>query len=156
MDDKFLELAVNRHAARIAADDRDLLAYTSVMANTSYRNTYGLSRYIPAAVKKEIRRRCGFGCVICGNAIITYEHIDPPFAIARTHDPKRMTLLCGTHQTESTKGLLSKETITSADSNPFCKQKGYARHLFDLGGIRPVLVVGSNTLTECGTHHRIR
>ena len=33
-------------------------------------NKHGLSRDIPRAVKTVVRRRCGFGCVICGNAIV--------------------------------------------------------------------------------------
>src|ERR1035438_5428034 len=116
----------------------------------SQRNKYGLSRHIPNAVKMAIRRRCGFGCVMCGNAIITYEHIDPPFAETRKHDPTCMTLLCGGCQLESSKGTLSKETIKAADKNPFCKTKGHARHLFDLGGKKPTLLLGGNDFTECG------
>jgi hypothetical protein len=113
-------------------------------------NKYKLSRNIPQSVKTEVRRRCGFGCVLCGNAIITYEHIDPPFANARKHDPKCITLLCGDHQIQSSKGLLSKERIKKADGDPYCRQKGHAKHLFDLGGKKPILLVGGNNFTECG------
>lgn len=39
---------------------------------------------------------------------------------------------------------MSKETIAAADRDPKCKQVGYADHMFDLGAIKPHLVVGSN------------
>ena len=114
------------------------------------KNKLGLTRDIPVAVKKTVRRRCGFGCVTCGKAIITYEHFAPPFRNAHKHDPTGITLLCGQHQIESMKGLLSKATIGMADRNPHCKAAGYSKHLFDLGGIRPKLVIGNNNFTECG------
>lgn len=88
--------------------------------------------------------------MICGNAIITYEHFNPPYKDARRHDPKGMTLLCGAHQLETSKQLLSKETIAQADSDPFCKRVGYAKHLFDLGGRKPKLVIGGADVSECG------
>jgi hypothetical protein len=88
--------------------------------------------------------------VICGDAIFTFEHIEPGFANASEHDPKKITLLCGSHQLESTKGLLSKSKIRDADQHPYCKQLGHARHIFDLGGARPIILLGGNDFTECG------
>lgn len=122
------------------------------MSNTRIksRNKYGLARYIGEAVRREVRRRCGFGCVICGDAIITYEHFDPPFKDAKHHDPKGITLLCGGHQLETTKGLLSKTTIAEHDKDPHSKQTGQARLLFDLGGRKPRLLFGGAHVTECG------
>jgi hypothetical protein len=114
------------------------------------RNKYGLARYIPSPIRKEIRRRCGFGCAICGDAIITYEHIDPPFEEAQSHEPSCITLLCGTHQLQSTKGILSKQTIKENDRDPYCNRVGHANHIFDLGGNRPNLLIGGNDFTECG------
>jgi magnesium chelatase family protein len=46
-------------------------------------NKHGLSRTIPAEIRREIRQRSKFGCVICRNAIYTYEHIDPTFVNAK-------------------------------------------------------------------------
>ncbi len=113
-------------------------------------NKHGLQRKPSAAVRREIRRRCGFGCVICGSAIITYEHFSPEYKDAMYHNPKGMTLLCGTHQLETSKGLLSKKTIAEADRDPFCKKTGYAKHLLDLGGKKPTLLIGGVDATECG------
>ena len=114
------------------------------------KNRFGLSRDIPSDVRKRVRRRCGFGCAICGNAIVTYEHFDPPFREARAHKSEGITLLCGTHQLESSKGLLSKETIARANANPICRERGYASHSLDLGSGRPMLVVGGTDFTQCG------
>lgn len=116
-------------------------------------NRHGLQRPPSPAVKKEIRQRCGFGCVICGAAIVTYEHFDPPFRDAQCHDPRGMTLLCGAHQLETSKGLLSKQTIAEANRDPFCKRVGYAKHLFDLGGKKPKIMMGGADVSDCG--HRI-
>ncbi len=110
------------------------------------RNRFGLSRYIPAAIRKQVRRRCKFGCVVCGKAIWTYEHIDPPFSDARVHDPTKITLLCGHHQLESSKGLLSKKSIQEFDANPMGSRRGYVDAIFDLNGKVPSLVLGTNKL----------
>lgn len=98
-----------------------------------------------------MRRRCGFGCVICGNAIVTYEHFDPPFREARTHRAEGITLLCGSHQLESSKGLLSRDSIKRANAKPCCQQRGYAAHVLDLGDERPKLLVGGSDVTDCGS-----
>jgi len=113
-------------------------------------NKHGLTRYIPAIVRKHVRRRCGFGCVVCGCAVITYEHFNPPFRDAREHRAEGMTLLCGHHQLESSKGLLSKETISKADFDPYCKQKGYSNQTLDIGHSRPELYLGGTDVTICG------
>lgn len=74
-------------------------------------NKFGLSRNIPVDVKREIRRRSKFGCVICRCAFYQYEHIDPEFHKAQEHDPKHICLLCGHCHDKVTRGLLSKDTV---------------------------------------------
>jgi hypothetical protein len=81
-------------------------------------NRHGLSRDIPADVVRSVRRHDGFGCVVCGSAIYTYEQIDPEFADAEAHEADKIALLCATHHDMVTRGLLSKETIKSAKRNP--------------------------------------
>ncbi len=77
-------------------------------------NKHGLSRNIPASVKREVRRHSKFGCVICRQLICEYEHIDPPFAEATAHEADKICLLCPTHHSEATKGLLSKGQVEEA------------------------------------------
>ena len=113
-------------------------------------NKHGLSRTIPADVKRAVRQRCGFGCVICGDAIVEYEHVEPLFAEAEQHDNSRITLLCPSHHSQSTKGLLAKSTIRNADRSPFCKRGYSPKHLLNIGSRLPTIMVGGNDLTHCG------
>lgn len=115
------------------------------------KNRFGLSRDIPSDVRRRVRRRCGFGCVVCGSAIITYEHFDPPFRDAKKHQAEGITLLCGSHQLESSKGLLSRESIARFNVHPCCLQRGYASHPLDLGSRRPRVLMGGTNFTNCGT-----
>lgn len=86
---------------------------------------------IPAGVKRAVRQRCGYGCVICGLPLYTYEHIDP-YASVLEHDEGNLTLLCDRHQRESTNGLLPKEEIARSNRDPVNVSAGetytYALH----------------------------
>ncbi|MDW7674910.1 MAG: SEC-C metal-binding domain-containing protein [Bacillota bacterium] len=109
----------------------------------AYTNKYGLSRDINEPIKREIRQRCGFGCIICGSAVYQYEHVDPPFAEAKVHDPNSIVLLCGGCHDRVTRGLLSKDTIKIKSANPKCKEQGFSFGPFDLGTISPEIVIGT-------------
>ncbi|HSX32394.1 MAG TPA: hypothetical protein VLF43_03965 [Candidatus Saccharimonadales bacterium] len=116
----------------------------------SNKNKHGLSRDVPTAIKRKIRQMCGFGCVICGSAIHTYEHIDPTFNEATIHDPARMTLLCEQHQGLTTRGFLSKESIKKGTEHPKCLEKGFSFGPFDIGSDHPEVQVGSVTAKNVG------
>jgi hypothetical protein len=77
------------------------------------QNKHGLQRHIPEDMALEIRRRSKFGCVVCRCAIYQYEHIDPEFADAKSHDPDKICLLCGGCHDRVTRGRLSKETVSA-------------------------------------------
>jgi hypothetical protein len=85
-------------------------------------NRYGLSRKIPAEVSLEVRQRCGFGCVICGEAYIDYDHFDPEFADAKSHSASGITLLCKKHHGLKTGGQISKSKVSDANKDPYCKK----------------------------------
>ncbi|WNG79930.1 hypothetical protein C6A86_016810 [Mycobacterium sp. ITM-2016-00316] len=51
---------------------------------------------IPDPMKREVRQRCGFGCVICGHPIYEYEHMDD-YAVVKRHGVANITLLCDGH-----------------------------------------------------------
>jgi len=70
-------------------------------------NKHCLKREIPAAVKRTVRQACGFGCMVCGEAIYEYEHIDPEFAEAKEHSPDAIGLLCPTCHARVTRRLYS-------------------------------------------------
>lgn len=96
-------------------------------------NKHGLSRYISADIRREIKKRCGFGCVVCGSAFYEYEHIDPEWHDAIEHNADKMTLLCGSCHDRVTKGFLSKQTVTECNTDPECLKSGFSYGAFDIG-----------------------
>src|SRR5439155_1627187 len=50
-------------------------------------------RDIPEPIKRQIRQRCGFGCVLCGLPLFEYEHLKG-WANVQRHMPEEITLLC--------------------------------------------------------------
>lgn len=110
-------------------------------------NQYGLSRYIPAPIAKKVRKRCGFGCVVCGSIIYQYHHFDPPFNQAREHNPEGITLLCGDCHIRADKKLLSDITIRKAAKKPKCLEQGFSHFPLDVGERFPVVLLGNSTLT---------
>ncbi|MGX7743740.1 SEC-C metal-binding domain-containing protein [Rhodopseudomonas parapalustris] len=107
------------------------------------RNRFGLSRNIPADVRRQVRRRDGFGCIVCGKAIYDYEHINPEFADATRHDPDGIVLLCISCHGKKTRGFLSLETICAARANPKCKQQGFSFEPLDIGQSPPQIIIGT-------------
>ncbi|TCV17902.1 CRISPR-associated Cas5-like protein [Vibrio crassostreae] len=108
-------------------------------------NKYGLTDTIASPVKREVRQRCGFGCVNCGNAVYQYEHLEPTFAEAKEHNPDHIVLLCGGCHDRVSRKILSKETIKVRSQNPICKQKGFSFGPFDLGLVEPTVKIGTLT-----------
>lgn len=105
-------------------------------------NRHGLPRYIPAGVKRMVRNRCGYGCVICGSIIYEYHHLNPPFRYATEHDPDGIVLLCGTCHIKAEKGLLSDATIKAKSMSPKCLEQGFATFSLDVGEKFPVVILG--------------
>jgi hypothetical protein len=77
-------------------------------------NIHGLTRHIPAKIKREIRRRSKHGCVFCRAMIYQYEHIEPEFAQALDHNPEAICLLCPNCHAEVTAGRVSKQEVFKA------------------------------------------
>ncbi|MCC6607057.1 MAG: SEC-C domain-containing protein [Anaerolineae bacterium] len=90
-------------------------------------NKYGLTRNIPASVQRSVRYACGYGCVICGNAVYEYEHIDPEFSDAKEHLPENIALLCASCHSNVTRGFWSKEYVKRGRKNPYCKREGSSK-----------------------------
>ncbi len=81
------------------------------------------SRTIKANIKREVRQRCGFGCVICGLPIYEYHHIEH-WADTHAHDPEKITLLCSNCHTDYHHHLVSIDQIKDANSNPYNINQG--------------------------------
>lgn len=71
-------------------------------------NRQGLGRYIPADVRREVRRRSKFGCVICRDGFCIYEHLDDYVGV-EVHDPARICLLCESCHGRITRKQWSKD-----------------------------------------------
>jgi 5-methylcytosine-specific restriction endonuclease McrA len=68
-------------------------------------NKHGLNRAIPSGIKREVRQRCGFGCVVCGLGIVQYEHVEPEFSDAVKHEADKIVLLCPQCHSKVTTGF---------------------------------------------------
>lgn len=93
---------------------------------SSETNKQGLARSIPREVARQVRQRCGFGCVVCGNAFFQYDHFDPEFVDALEHNADGIALLCWEHHGKKKAGLLSEEDYTLARKSPAALQIGHA------------------------------
>lgn len=111
-------------------------------------NKYNLSRTIPETVKRKVRKNSGFGCVICGSAICQYEHIDPEFTDAITHNPKGITLLCGSCHDKKTRGIYGKEFVLESMKNPKCKENGFTFDYLDIGTKSIIIQIGNCTFID--------
>lgn len=104
------------------------------------------NRNIPEAIKREVRRRCGFGCVLCGLPLYEYEHMKE-WAEVKRHVAEEITLLCDQHHREKTGGLLPVEKVQSANREPFNLRKGVTPP-FNLhyGGNTAEILIGGNSI----------
>jgi hypothetical protein len=91
-------------------------------------------RNIPLPIQRQVRRRCGFGCVICGLPLYEYDHL-LGWSSVRRHVAEEITLLCDQHHRE----------IEQANANPLNLQTGVSKP-YDLHftGDDCRVVIGSN------------
>lgn len=78
---------------------------------------------IPEPIKREVRRRCAFGCVICGLPLYEYDHL-VPYSEVGEHHAANLILLCDQHHREKTNGLLPIQQVADASRNPANAQRG--------------------------------
>lgn len=112
-------------------------------------NNYGLTNYIPADVRREVRRQCGFGCVNCGCPFYDYEHWNPPFADLQT-DPTAdgVTLCCPSCHRKKGK-LLSMDEYRANIAFPYALREGNVSTTWSKG-FAPEFVLG-NVVCSGGT-----
>lgn len=105
---------------------------------------------IPLPMLREIRQRCGFGCVICGKPIYEYEHMRG-WANVHEHVAKDITLLCPAHHTERTKGLLPIEAVHQANDQPHNLRTGVSpAYTLHFSGADAIIDVGTNIFAQLG------
>lgn len=97
---------------------------------------------ISESIKREVRQRCGFGCVVCGCPLYDYEHMEE-WAKVKRHQAEEITLLCSLHHREKTNGLLPISLMKKRNANPVNLIKGTTRsHALHIYGGETVLGMG--------------
>lgn len=81
---------------------------------------------IPLPMKRRIRQRCSFGCVICGSPVYDYEHMTE-FSISGVHIESEITLLCTDHHREKTAGRLPVSRVRRANDAPFNSRRSHGK-----------------------------
>lgn len=104
---------------------------------------------IPGPIKRAVRQRCGFGCVACGNQIYEYDHITPEARGGETV-PANLTLLCGNHHADKTRGLISERQVKEWDSNPMALRAGVSPHNVMTGSTNFGMDLAGNVLVANG------
>lgn len=105
------------------------------------------ARKIPAPIRREVRQRCGFGCVVCGLPLYEYEHM-MEWAEIRRHEADEITLLCDQHHREKTSGLLPIEEVARANAAPFNMREGASSpYTLHFSGPQVSVDIGSNAMT---------
>lgn len=102
---------------------------------------------IPGRIKRKVRQRCGFGCVICGFPIYHYDHI-PGYANVRRHRAEELTLLCATHHDEKTRGFMPNSVVIEANKNPHNIVHGRSSpYAIFTNHYKPIIVLGEQNFT---------
>lgn len=102
---------------------------------------------IPAAVKRALRQRCGFGCVKCGSPVYDYEHL-LGWAVTG-HDPDQMTLLCPEHHREKSAGRLPVASVLEYNAAPFNGVRSFtAAHPLYFRPSQPLILVLGNVVIQ--------
>lgn len=112
-------------------------------------NKHGLSRDIPAEVKREVRMRDGFGCIFCGVPIIDYEHVDPPYVDAKIHKADSITLLCPTCHRKVTGNQISKDLVKKAMANPAARIASTIGDKIYFCDSHPTVTIGGARFVRC-------
>lgn len=112
-------------------------------------NKHGLARNIPADVKREVRQRYGFGCVICGCGIIQYEHVYPEYHDAKAHEADAITILCPGCHARVTSGIWSKDKVKQAMLAPKALEAGFSKDFFETSKTSPTVMLGDSSFVGC-------
>lgn len=108
---------------------------------------------IPKDIKREVRQRCGFGCVICGNPFYEYDHMYE-WAKYKRHVASEITLLCKEHHGEKTSGRMPHFVVNEANKSPFNLRNKYSPYKFlYYSGNKATIKMGGTefTITDDGT-----
>ena len=107
---------------------------------------------IPLPMRRTVRQRCAFGCIICGHPLYDYHHMTP-YACVREHTEGNLTLLCDAHHREATSGLLTTAQIAKHDATPYNVVSGVSRpYALHFSGREPEVEIGGNKFSGGARH----
>lgn len=92
---------------------------------------YGVGRGIPDSIKSQVRKECGYGCVIDGKMIVEYDHFKPEFTLLKgAHRPEGIALLCrDCHGRKAgSQPQLTNEMVENYRAKPYAVQRGQATY----------------------------
>lgn len=103
---------------------------------------------IPDPMKRTIRQRDGFGCVICGCPIYVCEHFEE-YANVSEHTEENIYLLCDHHHRRKG-GLLPLQKITEARNTPYNLKNGRTSpEVLEYDGRNCSVVIGKSVFNNC-------
>jgi hypothetical protein len=95
---------------------------------------------IPDATKVAVRKRCGFGCVLCGDPECDYHHIIH-HSSGGMDDAENLVMLCPSHHSSYHRGTIPQSVIKRFSDSPFSKTKTPLKYLhLDLSSFIPVMI----------------
>lgn len=103
------------------------------------------SRDIPSEIKRLVRQRDRFGCVVCGLPIYDYEHF-VPYAERKQHELENIYLACDRHHRAKGK-VLSNSFIERCRAKPFNATHGRATENLHFSDGDFAIRMGNNNLT---------
>ena len=111
---------------------------------------------IPPEIKRAVRERCGYGCVLCGAQPYDYDHM-VEYEIVKCHEAENLTLLCKHHHGEKTLKNLPRERIEQANQAPYNLSSGKTKYrLLYYAGNSVEVHIGGNTFKYSGMEDGFR
>ncbi len=103
----------------------------------------GEGRYISEQIKREVRRRDGFGCIFCGKMLVEYHHIIP-YSENPLHSIDNIVLLCRDHHADVTTNRKSSADVIRARDRSYSSINGtFSKYRFEPGQNLDVVISGS-------------
>ncbi len=65
-----------------------------------------MGRSIPESIKRQVREKCGYGCVVCGAPLYEYAHLIP-YSENQQHSEDNIILLCSNHHSLDSKNSIN-------------------------------------------------
>jgi len=96
-------------------------------------------------IKREVRKRCGFGCVVCGMPLYEYHHMEE-WSKVKAHVANDITLLCDFHHKQVSNNLLDCQKVIDANTCPYNMANGISGKMpISYSGNKCKIVMGSNS-----------